>query len=79
MAYCEALIEVGMYAKAEEILLGDIELTDVREGEVTLSDLWFSLCAHKLARTRGVECDAALLDEARRTVQVPEKLDFRMK
>lgn len=78
-AYCEALIEVGMYARAEEVLLGGIELDDVREGEVKLSDMWFSLCAHKLARERGVDVDEALLDEVRRTVEVPEKLDFRMK
>ena len=78
-AYCNALIEVGKYDRAEEILLSDIELTDVREGEVMLSDMWFDLCAHKEARARGVEYSDALLEEIKATVTVPEKLDFRMK
>ena len=78
-SYCEALIEVGKYETAEKTLLGDIELTDVREGEVKLSDLWFSLCAHKEARARGCEYSEGLLEEIKKTVTVPEKLDFRMK
>lgn len=78
-SYCEALIEVGKYETAEKTLLGDIELTDVREGEVKLSDLWFSLCAHKEARARGCEYSEELLEEIKKTVTVPEKLDFRMK
>lgn len=78
IACCEALIEIGMFSSAEDILMGDIELNDVREGEVKLSDLWFSLCAHKEARARGVEFSSELLDEVKATVQVPEKLDFRM-
>lgn len=77
-AYCEALIEVGRYDTAEKTLMSDIELTDVREGEVKLSDLWFSLCAHKEARARGVEYSEELLEEIKKTVTVPEKLDFRM-
>ena len=77
-AYCEALIEVGRYDTAEKTLMSDIELTDVREGEVKLSDLWFSLCAHKEARARGVEYSEELLEEVKKTVTVPEKLDFRM-
>ncbi len=75
--YCAALIEVGMLAHAEEVLRGGIKLPDARVGESVLPELWFSLCAHKLARARGVECDAALLDEARRTATLPEQLDVQ--
>ena len=78
MASCEAFIETGRYAEAEELLLGDIALDDVREGEVKLSDLWFSLCAHKEAAVRGIAYSEELLKEIKETAAVPAKLDFRM-
>lgn len=78
IASCEAFIETGRYEEAEAMLLGDIALDDVKEGEVKLSDLWFSLCAHKEAEKRGTEYNEELLKEIRETVEVPAKLDFRM-
>ena len=77
-AYCHALIEVGRYETAQNTLMDHIELSDVREGETILSDLWFSLCAHKEARARGCEYTNELLDEIKKTVGVPDVLDFRM-
>jgi tetratricopeptide (TPR) repeat protein len=43
----EALLACGQAKEAERILRGKIELTDVREGEVRLTDLWFKLCELK--------------------------------
>lgn len=61
----KALLELGEAAEAERILRGRIELTDVREGEISLSDLWKKLCEAK-----GV----SLNDNP-----IPASLDFRMR
>ena len=39
----KALLETGKLSAAERILRGNIVLTDVREGEISLSNLWFRL------------------------------------
>lgn len=60
----DALLELGLLDEAEKLLLGNIELTDVREGEVKLTDLWFKLCERK-----GVSAEDN---------PPPKHLDFRM-
>lgn len=74
----EALLETGDIDGAEDMLQGDIELTDIREGEVKLTDLWFRMMAMKRARETGVEVDDALLKQVQRECTPPLHLDFRM-
>ena len=74
----EALLETGDIDGAEDMLQGDIELTDIREGEVKLTDLWFRMTAMKRARETGVEVDDALLKQVQRECTPPLHLDFRM-
>ena len=76
---CQALIATGAFQRAEQLLLGDIELSDVREGENRLSDMWLELQARREAQRRGVEYSDALLAELAPTIEIPTKLDFRMK
>ncbi|MDR2658318.1 MAG: DUF5107 domain-containing protein [Oscillospiraceae bacterium] len=61
----KALLELGETAEAERVLRGNIELTDVREGEISLSDLWKRLC----------EAKGVTLEEN----PIPARLDFRMR
>ncbi|MDR1600589.1 MAG: DUF5107 domain-containing protein [Oscillospiraceae bacterium] len=61
----KALLELGDAAEAERVLRGRIVLTDVREGEISLSDLWKRLC-----EVKGV----SLEDNP-----IPASLDFRMR
>ena len=55
----------------------------ISEGETTLTDLWFGLCALRLAAERGI-CDPteqelrALADEAWDLCPPDESIDFRM-
>jgi len=56
----------------------DFEVADLREGEDSLAVLWWDYRARLAAAERGIEPDAALTDEIRRTVPVPAHLDFRM-
>ena len=53
----EALLDVGDAAGAKHMLNGKIELTDVREGEVKLTDLWFRMTAMIKARENGKKMD----------------------
>ncbi len=73
----EALIGVGRLAEAEKLMMGDIELTDVKEGEVSLTDMWFKLQAMKKYGVK--EPDENQLEEIKKTMTPPEHLDFRMK
>ena len=63
-------VEAGRWAEAEEILLEPLVIPDMREGELSLSDLWFSLYEKKEGLTR---------EEAQARHPLPEALDFRMR
>lgn len=64
-----AALAVGDLGRAAAILEGPLEVPDLREGELVLSDLWYEL----EARRSGVPAD-----EVRRTRRPPPHLDFRM-
>jgi hypothetical protein len=56
---------------------------DVKEGECSLTDIWFLFCARKMAKERGVDTASEiemqkLVDEAWDTCPPPESIDFRM-
>lgn len=75
----QAAIELADFALAERLLKQDICISDMREGEVLLSDLWVELHARQLAAQEGLPLDDALRARARREHPVPGALDFRMK
>ena len=43
-----------------ETLLFRVELADIREGETTLTDLWFAIRAKRITAAEGVPLDKAL-------------------
>ena len=56
---------------------------DIREGECSLTDIWFEYCALKMATERGLDADDPavldeLIDEAWDTCPPSEDIDFRM-
>jgi len=56
---------------------------DIREGEVSLTEIWFEYSAHKLARQRGIDNPTleqldALLEEAYTLCPPDYSIDFRM-
>ena len=71
-----AALELDQFDRVEAILM-DVELTDIREGEFGLTDLWFSLCEKRIAKTEGVVIDDALRQRVRAECPPPEKIDFR--
>lgn len=60
------------------------EYADIREGENSLTDIWFEYCALKMARERGLGDEVQgeelekLIDEAWDTCPPPAAIDFRM-
>ncbi len=51
---------------------------NIREGEVTLTDLWFALQAKRISDEQGVPLDDALRARVRRELTPPSRLDYRM-
>ena len=56
---------------------------DIREGEVSLTDIWFEFCALKMAKERGIENPdretiEELIDEAWDLYPPDKSIDFRM-
>ena len=76
--HIEALLGCGDIAQAEKELRRKIVLTDVREGEVSLTKMWFELCAMKKAKAEGIPVTDELIKEMSETVTPPAHLDFRM-
>lgn len=56
---------------------------DIREGENSLTDVWFEFCARRMAKERGIdptdtEALDKLIDEAWETCPPDPRIDFRM-
>ncbi|MBL8094325.1 MAG: DUF5107 domain-containing protein [Anaerolineales bacterium] len=69
-------LAVGDLDTVEDVLSRDYAV--IREGENALTDLWFELCARRLAAEAGRPVDADLRAQAARTCPPPERIDFRM-
>jgi tetratricopeptide (TPR) repeat protein len=72
----KAALDLDQLDRVEGILM-NIELTDVREGEFGLSDLWFWMCEKRIAKAQGIAIDDALRERVRKECPPPAKIDFR--
>jgi hypothetical protein len=68
----QAAEKLGMLEAAEEILYADggLEIPDIQEGEISITNLWFDI-QEKKAKRDGTEFD-------RNTAKPPKVFDFRM-
>ena len=73
----QARLAVGDPDGAERVLRA-LEVENLREGEKTLSNLWFAIQAERVSAREGVPVDDALLRRMRSEFPVPRDLDFRM-
>ncbi|MBR6790349.1 MAG: DUF5107 domain-containing protein [Oscillospiraceae bacterium] len=64
-----AAVQAARYDEAEAILLRPLFIPDMREGELSLCDLWFTLYMKKHGISRS---------EAEKRFPLPHELDFRM-
>ncbi len=68
------LMRAGKYEQAQELLESKIVLTDVREGEVLITDLWFEL----MSRIRFGDASEEHLAWVNEKLKPPQNIDFRM-
>ena len=76
-------VKLGKLDHAEKILMEPH--ATIREGETSLTDLWFELCAKKIAKRKGIDTEtcgaetlATLIEEAEENCPPPHSIDFRM-
>ena len=72
-----AAMKMGDLQKVEEILQSRPSVSDVREGEVTLSNLWFEMHEKRIAAAENVPIDDKLRQRVRSDYPPPSWLDFR--
>ena len=69
----------GRGASVRNLQVADApEIGDLREGERSLSNLWFQYHERRLSVEESIPVDDALRARVRREFPVPAQLDFRM-
>jgi tetratricopeptide (TPR) repeat protein len=63
---------------ARLIMTGGLVVEDLREGDTSLSDLWYTVHGSQLVRDAGGPIGNGASERARREPRLPEELDFRM-
>jgi predicted helicase len=72
----QAAIEIGEYTFVQTLF--EKELVFIKEGETTISDLWYRLQAINMAKAQDIPYTERLLHEALKTLTPPKEIDFRM-
>jgi hypothetical protein len=74
--YARAMLEAGNLAEVEKLF--DYDFATIREGEVTLTDIWFGMHERRVAEKEKVPIDEALRKRVRREFPPPQRIDFRL-
>jgi tetratricopeptide (TPR) repeat protein len=74
----QAALETHDFSRVERLFSDTPEVSDLREGERSLSQLWFEYHEERLCVEEGIPCDAALRARVRAEFPVPPEIDFRM-
>lgn len=73
-----AALAAGELDRARALIEDPFEVPDIREGERSLSDIWFELQEKRLAAREGVPIDEELRQRVRKDYPPPPHLEFRM-
>ncbi len=76
LLWAKAAIEIGKLDNVERVFSRDF--ATIREGEVSLTDLWFAFHEKRLAAAGKVPVDDRLRERVRRDFPPPRFIDFRM-
>jgi Tfp pilus assembly protein PilF len=74
----QAALEAGELDEVERLLQSRLEVANMREGEVALTDLWFGMHERRLAAAENVPVTDELRRRVRQKFPPPAHLDFRM-
>ena len=75
----QAALALGDYASVKRIFALKPVVDDMREGELSLSQLWFAYHERRTSAAENVPIDDALRARVRRDFPVPAEFDFRMR
>ncbi len=73
----QSALNIGDIKRVEEILQSKPIVPDVREGEVSLSDLWFGMHEKRISKEENIPIDENLKKRVRKEFPPPKWLDFR--
>jgi len=76
-----ALMNLGRLKEATEIINADFVMSDIKEGELSVSSLWFDLYGRLYAESEGIPFDPTDCEQKQKAAKrypLPKKLDFRM-
>ncbi len=76
LEFAHQALRDGELDKLEKLL--DNDYYSIREGETTLTDLWFGMHEQRVAKAEGVEITDAFKARIRHDFPPPSKIDFRM-
>jgi hypothetical protein len=74
----EAALALGDFERVQRVFDDAIVVVDLREGERSLSQLWFDYHAKRISTTENIPIDKTLRERIRRDFPVPSAFDFRM-
>ena len=75
----QAALAVDDFEAVQRIFAEKPVVDDMREGEISLSQLWFDLHERRLSAAENVPIDDALRARVRREHPLPQEVDFRMR
>lgn len=74
----QAALQAGELERVAQLFDGSLVVDDLREGERSLTDLWFEYHARRVSRKEDVPLDDALRERVRADYPPPQFIDFRM-
>jgi len=74
----EAALQLGDLGRVEALFAELLVIDDLREGERSLSHLWFAYHEQRLSAEEGIPVDETLHERVVREYPVPSEIDFRM-
>lgn len=77
LLHAQALLAAGRQEDCEAILEKPFEVFDIREGEFSLTDLWFRLQELKLAQKENTTVDEAIRNRVAESCFPPPWMDYR--
>jgi len=78
MYRAEAAAKLDDYAACLKILTGGIVVSDMKEGEMALSDIWIDMHTRKLVKEENAVAGEELTARILKEYPIPAEIDFRM-
>lgn len=75
----QGALAVGNFTAVEQFFDNEVIIPDLREGEVSLSEIWYQFQMERIGQEEGLPLNDNLRERVQRNFPLPTHLDFRMK